>query len=148
MKNSFLNLKTFLITFFLGMAFVISGYGDDSKPVQWGPVTNGIRMAISLEPSRSAFTTNDAIVLSILYTNTSPTNAVYWWTAWPIEVDPDYSFLVETPSGVPQLVDFPGPVDTSGMIVNLQAGKSAAFTFDLGKRFQLAAAGKYTITAR
>jgi hypothetical protein len=122
-----------------------SAIAQDTNSSDWGPVTNGVQMSITV--SNNVIQTNTAFQLRVRVRNLSKTNlAAYWGLAPSTDVFSGVHCEITSPSGKdvsPNRVSYGG----SGMFLSFPPHQTSEFNFKLSDVCRFDEVGTYSIVA-
>ena len=115
--------------------------------VEWGSVTNGLQMSISLERAGRQVQVHEPVSLVVRLKNLSTNETWSFYRAHAAETSPCFSFVITSPTGKdisPKAQPFHG----SGHFVDLGPGQSCQARLDLGYLCRFEEIGTYQITVK
>jgi hypothetical protein len=129
------------------LLFVLQAYIATASTNEWGLVTNSIQMAISLDGDKREIKTNEPVILLVRIRNTS-TNEIFQIYSMNDGDDPQFSFLVISPSGKDISPIKESSPTGSGHFIRIDSSRIAEVEFSLSRHCKFSEIGEYKIVAK
>jgi len=122
----------------------------DVHAADWGPATNNAQISIQLSESNNYIESNQPVILKVKFRNLSSNKSFSVIVPLDTESDPDFSFLINTPSGtkISLIKDGKEPYLGSAGYINVGPSQTKELEFNLSRLCKFNELGAYEIIAR
>jgi hypothetical protein len=143
-------MKSFVFFFATLSLFAYSVIADETRPDVWGPTTNSVQMSIQMIESNDYLQSNQPVILKVKFRNLSSNKPFSTIIPLDREADPNFSFLINTPSGTNIFLskDSAEPHSGSAGYINVAPGQTRELEFNLSRLYKFDELGTYEIVAR
>jgi len=128
--------------------FACPVFADDINTNDWGALVNNVQMSIGLADDKQEITNNQPVILLIRFRDVSTNESFHIYSMNTIQGDPQFSYVVISPSGKNISPKMDSSPTGSGQFIRITPNKVVKRRFDLSRVCKFNEIGIYKIVAK